>query len=130
MGQARSGERAAAIYLLVITAKLNSGEKAMKRMMVAAVAAVSLVLVGHGTLRAAGQPQCETGEQAGAAPGQQANPQDTGAAPGQQYGTEANVEAKKQVDAQKYQSAGASSATEACPETPPPVGGTSSDRKQ
>lgn len=84
----------------------------MKRIMIAAVAALSLVVAGHGTVRAAGQPQCETGPAAGAAPGQQ-------------YGTktgemaQANIEAKKQADADKYRSAEPNTATQACPDTPP-----------
>ena len=55
----------------------------MKRLMVAAIAAVSLVLLGPGTLRAAGQPD--------------SNPRQTGgAAPGHQFGTSADVQAKRQ----------------------------------
>jgi hypothetical protein len=42
--------------------------------------------------------------------------QNAGAAPGQKYGTSDDVAAKKEVDAQKYQTAGANSASEACPE--------------
>lgn len=80
----------------------------MKRMMAAAVAAASLV-VGHGTLWAAGQPQCDQG-------------QNTGAAAGQQYGTSGDVEAKKQADARKYEKAEPNSASEACRQTPPAKG--------
>ncbi len=88
----------------------------MKRMMAAAVAAGRLV-VGHGTLRAAGQPQCGSGQNASAASGQQ-------------YGTSADVEAKKQADARKYEKAGPNSASEACRETPPAAKGTSNNQKQ
>ncbi len=52
-----------------------------------------------------------------------------GAAPGQQYGTEADVAAKKQADAEKYQTAEANSATQACKRSPDPVKDTASDRK-
>lgn len=87
----------------------------MKRTM--AVAVVGLPLAGSGTVHAAGQPQCDSGQTAGAVPGQQ-------------YGTEANRQAKKQADAQKYQEAGADSATAACPERPAaPDMGAASDRK-
>jgi hypothetical protein len=88
----------------------------MKRMGAVAVAAISLMFVGHGTLRAGGQPQCDSANNAGAAPGQK-------------YGTSADVAAKKQLDAQKYQTAGANSATETCQKPASPVKGTSSDRK-
>ena len=72
----------------------------MKRLMVAAIAVVSLVLLGPGTLRAAGQPN--------------ANPQqNAGAAPGQQFGTSADVAAKKRLDEQKYQNPAPGSANAA-----------------
>lgn len=89
----------------------------MKRMMAAAVAAVGLVLVGYGTAHAGAQVQCGSGGS-------------TGAAPGQQYGTEANVEAKKQMDAEKFQTAEVNSATQACQEVPAPAEGASPERKQ
>ncbi|MBV8589418.1 MAG: hypothetical protein JO212_05055 [Acetobacteraceae bacterium] len=73
----------------------------MKRMLAIAIAAASLLLAGQGTLRAAGQPQCDSGQTAGAAPGQK-------------YGTSSDVAAKKQMDTEKYQTAGANSAKEAC----------------
>lgn len=101
----------------------------MKRMMLAAFAAASLLLAGQGLLHAAGQPQCETDQQAGAAPGQQADAQAAGAMPGQKYGTEANVEEKKQMDAQKYQTTAATSAADACPDKSP-AGTSSSGGKQ
>lgn len=74
----------------------------MKRITLAAVAATSLVLVsGHQPVRAAGEPQCNTGQTAGAVPGKD-------------FGTQADVNAKKELDAQKYAKAGANAATEAC----------------
>ncbi len=68
------------------------------------VAALSLVLVGPGTLYAAGQPCADPDpEQLAAA---RATPeQDAGAAPGHEYGTQADVRAKAQLDAQKFESA-------------------------
>jgi hypothetical protein len=74
----------------------------MKRLMAAGIVAVSLVFAWH-EAHAGGQPQCDKGQNAAAAPGQK-------------YGTSDDVAAKKEVDAQKYQTAGANSATEACPE--------------
>jgi len=76
---------------------------------------MGLLLAGHGTLHAGGQP-CAAPEQNAAAPGQNA-----GAAPGQQYGTEADVAEKKQLDTQKYETAGANSATEGCQDQLTPV---------
>ena len=69
----------------------------MQRLTLAAVAAVALLLLGQGTLRAAGQPD--------ASPQQNA-----GAAPGQRFGTSADVTAKKRLDEQKYQKTPAESA--------------------
>lgn len=87
----------------------------MKRM--TAVAALSLVLAGHGTARAAGQPQCDPKQSAGVA------------ASGQQQGTSASVEVKRQADAQKFESAGANTAAEACQEVSAPATGASPERK-
>ena len=88
----------------------------MKQVMLAAVVAVSLLVVGHGTHRAAAQmPQCDSGR--------------SGAAPGQQYGTAADVAAKKQADAEKYRSAEANSATQACNDASAPAKGTSSSQR-
>ena len=64
----------------------------------------------------AGQPQCDLAKNAGAAPGQK-------------YGISADVAAKKQADAQKYETAGANSATEACEKQSAPGSSTSSNRK-
>ena len=70
----------------------------MNRLMLAAMAAGSLVFLGPGTLRAAGEPD--------------SNPRQTGgAAPGHKFGTEADVTAKKQADQQKYQNPMAGSAS-------------------
>jgi hypothetical protein len=72
----------------------------MKRLVLAVIAAVSLLFLGQGTLRAAGQPD--------------SNPRQTGgAAPGHQFGTSADVQAKKQLDEQKYQRSPAESAARA-----------------
>ena len=55
----------------------------MKRSVLAVIATVSLLFLGQGTLRAAGQPD--------------SNPSQTGgAAPGHQFGTSADVQAKRQ----------------------------------
>ena len=86
----------------------------MRRMMTAA--AVGLLIVGHGTHRAAGQmPQCDR--------------ERAGAAPGRQYGTEEDVAAKKQAAAEKFRTAEANSATPACKNLSPQVKDTASDRK-
>ncbi len=95
----------------------------MKRMMMATAAAVSLVLVGHGTLHAAGQPcAAPDSEQLAAAratPEQEAPEQEAGAAPGHEYGTTANVRTKAQLDAQKFESAEPlNEATEVCEDPP------------
>lgn len=67
----------------------------MNRLTVAAIAAASLVLAGQGTVRAAGEPD--------------SNPrQNGGAVPGHQFGTAADVAAKKQQNARKYQNPGPS----------------------
>lgn len=80
----------------------------MKRVAMAAVAAAGLLVVGHGTHRAVGQmPQCEGKD---------------GAVPGQQYGTAADEAAKKQADAEKFQTADANAATEACRGMTSPAG--------
>ncbi|MBV8614722.1 MAG: hypothetical protein JOY66_13300 [Acetobacteraceae bacterium] len=62
----------------------------MARSMLAAIAAASLLCLGQGTVRAAGEPNSNP-RQAG------------GTAPGQQFGTSADVGAKKQLDEKKYQ---------------------------
>jgi hypothetical protein len=69
----------------------------MKRLVLAAIAAASLLFLGQATVRAAGQPDSNP-KQAG------------GAAPGQQFGTSADVAAKKRLDEQKYQKSPAESA--------------------
>jgi hypothetical protein len=88
----------------------------MKRINVAAIAAMGLMFAWHGALHAAGQPQCDSAKNAGAAQGQK-------------YGTSADVAAKKQIDTQKYETAGANSATEACEKQGAPAGSTSSKPK-
>ena len=88
----------------------------MKRISLAAIAAIGLMLAWYGPLQAAGQPQCDSGKNAAAAPGQK-------------YGTSADVAAKKQIDTQKYATAGANSAAEACEKQAAPARGTSSKPK-
>lgn len=86
----------------------------MKQMVTAAV--VGLLVAGHGMHRAAGQmPQCDR--------------ERAGAAPARQYGTEDDVAAKKQADAEKFRTAEANSATQACKDPPAPVKDAASDRK-
>jgi hypothetical protein len=76
-------------------------EEPMKRLVTIAVAAVSLGMAGHGTVRAAGEPD--------------SNPRDagSGAVPGHQFGTSSDVAAKKQLNARKYQNTPPQSGTEA-----------------
>ena len=88
----------------------------MKRIIAVAATAAGLLLAGQGTLRAAGEPQCETGPNAGAAPGQQ-------------YGTAADVAAKKQMEAQKYQTTEANAASKPCEKPPSQATGASSGQK-
>jgi hypothetical protein len=76
----------------------------MKWMTTIAIAA-SLVIVGHGTPRAAGEPQCDSAQSAGAA---------TGSSSSDDAAAKKQLEARRQVDAQKYQSEGANTANEAC----------------
>lgn len=64
------------------------------------VAAASLAIAGQGHRALAQMPSCD--------------PARSGAAPGQQYGTAEDVAAKKQADAEKYRTADANSATQAC----------------
>ncbi len=86
----------------------------MKRIMTAAT--VGLLIAGHGMHRAAGQmPQCDR--------------ERAGAAPGRQYGTEEDVAAKKQADAEKFRTAEANSATQACKDLPTAAKDTTFDRK-
>ena len=86
--------------------------------MMAAVAAAGLLVVGQTDVRAAGQPQCETGPTAGAAPGQEHGAKSEQMA-------QANVEAKKQADPDKYREAGANTANQACPDAAPSTGSSS-----
>ena len=86
----------------------------MKQVVAAVV--VGLLVVGYGMHRAAGQmPQCDR--------------EKAGAAPGRQYGTEDDVAAKKQADAEKFRTAEANSATQACKNLPAPVKDTAPNRK-
>ena len=73
----------------------------MQQSMLAVIVVVSLLVAGNGIRRAAAQmPQCDPGRD--------------GAAPAQHYGTAADVAAKKRADAEKYRSAEANSAAQAC----------------
>jgi len=81
----------------------------MRRLMLAAIAAASLLLIGQGAPRAAGEPDSKPRQNAGAAPGQQ-------------FGTQADVAAKKRLDAPKYQKPTAESTAGA--------GGESSSKQQ
>jgi hypothetical protein len=76
----------------------------MKWMITIAMAAASLV-VGHGTLCAAGEPQCDSAQTASAATGSTSSDDAT---------AKKQLEARRQADAQKYQSEGANAANEAC----------------
>lgn len=87
----------------------------MKRMIAVAFASASLVLAGHGALRAAGQPQCDPAQ---------------GAASGQQPSGSANLAEEKKADAQKFQTAEVNSANKACEDVSAPGKDGSSGKKQ
>ena len=89
----------------------------MKRIMAAAIAAASLVVIEPGPVRAAGEPPCDSSQNAGAAPGQK-------------LGTSEDMAVKKQADAEKYQTAGANSAKEACEKAASQAKGASPGQKQ
>ena len=88
----------------------------MKRTTMAVMTAASLMVVGQGHSALGQMPNCD--------------PARSGAAPGQQYGTAADVAAKKQADAEKYRTAAANSATQACNAMPAPAKDATPNQKQ
>ena len=69
------------------------------------IAGASFFFAGQGTVRAAGQPQCDSGQTAVAGP-------DSGRS--EDAAAKKQLEARRQADVEKYQSQGPNSATEAC----------------
>lgn len=80
----------------------------------AVAAAASLFFAGQGTLQAAGQPECDTGQSGNA-------PQQSYSGKTQDVTSKETLEPRRQADAEKYQHEGANAANAACEKHPAPA---------